>query len=138
MNQLNQEQIHQHVTILGWLHIIMHAFFLVIGGFVYILLTGIGVTSGDPEAVAILRVAGAAIGIFLGVLGLPGIIAGYGLLMRRTWGRILGIVIGILNIVNVPVGTIVGAYTIWILLQDETADYFTNHEIIPKVGNVHP
>ncbi|NOK62395.1 MAG: hypothetical protein GFH27_549293n129 [Chloroflexi bacterium AL-W] len=109
-----------------------------IGGFVYILLTGIGVTTGDPEAVAILRVAGAAIGIFLGVLGLPGIIAGYGLLMRRTWGRILGIVIGILNIANVPVGTIVGAYTIWILLQDETADYFTNHEIIPKVSNVHP
>ena len=29
-----------------------------------------------------------------------------------------------LNLVNVPVGTAIGAYTIWVLVQDETDDLF--------------
>ena len=50
MNQMSKQDLQQHVTILGWLHIIGHALFLIIGLFIFTLLTGIGAFSGDPEA----------------------------------------------------------------------------------------
>ena len=127
MNQLDERQVQQHVMILGWLHIIGSIFFLAIAAFVFLLLTGIGVASGDSEAVAILSVVGTAVGAFLAILALPGIIAGIGLLARKGWGRILAIVVGILNLVNFPIGTVVGLYTLWVLLQDSAYDYFTAH-----------
>jgi hypothetical protein len=114
----------QHVTILGWLYVIGHAIFLVIGAFLFILLTGIGLAVDDAEARLVLPVVGTALGLLLVLLGLPGLIAGYGLLTARPWARILALVIGILNLVNVPIGTIIGAYACWVLLQQRTQDYF--------------
>jgi uncharacterized membrane protein (DUF2068 family) len=60
----------------------------------------------------------------LGVLSIPGIIAGYGLLRRRMWARYLALVIGFLSLFNVPLGTLVGGYTIWVLLPEESAAEF--------------
>ena len=124
MNQLTEQQLDQHVTVLGWLHIIGNLFFLVIGGFVFFLLSGIGAVSGDAQAVAVLSVVGIFVAGLLTVLGLPGIVAGFGLLARKGWARYLAIVLGLLNLINFPIGTVVGAYTLWVLMQEKAADYF--------------
>ena len=61
------------------------------------------------------------------VLGIQGMVAGYGLLRRKAWGRILAMVVGFLGflgLVNFPLGTAIGIYTFWVLLQDSAADYF--------------
>ena len=113
--------------ILGWLYIVANAIFLIIGAFVFTLLTGIGVAAGDPDAVAILGVIGTSVGLLLAALSLPGIIAGYGLLTRRAWGRILALVVGIINLVNIPIGTIIGLYALWVLMQENAVDYFEAH-----------
>jgi hypothetical protein len=118
--------------ILGWLHIVVSAMLLLIGMLIgmiaFTLLTGIGVASGDPVAIKILGVIGIAGGLLpallLAVLAIPGIAAGYGLLTRKFWGRVLAIVMGILGLINFPIGTAVGLYTLWVLLQDEAIDYF--------------
>ena len=47
----------------------------------------------------------------MALLGLPGLLAGYGLLTRKPWARILAIVVGILSLLNFPVGTAIGLYT---------------------------
>ncbi|MHC4311838.1 MAG: hypothetical protein ACYSW3_05140 [Planctomycetota bacterium] len=47
------------------------------------------------------------------------VIAGIGLLKRRNWARILGIIGGILDLLAIPVGTAIGIYTIWILTKEE-------------------
>jgi hypothetical protein len=60
------------------------------------------------------------------VLGIPGMVAGYGLLRRKAWGRILAMVVGFLGLVNVPLGTAIGIYTFWLLLQDSAADCLTS------------
>jgi hypothetical protein len=60
------------------------------------------------------------------VLGIPGMVAGYGLLRRKAWGNILAMVVGFLGLVNFPLGTAIGIYTFWVLLQDSAADYFTS------------
>jgi len=52
------------------------------------------------------------------VLGLPGIIGGWALITERRWGRPLVLVLGVLNLFNLPIGTAVGIYTLWALLSD--------------------
>ena len=124
MNQLNQRQLQQHVTLLGWLLIVEHAILLLVAAFVFVLLTGVGVVSGDSEAMAILGIVGTSVGIFLAALSVPGIGAGIGLLQRKSWGRFLAMVVGVLGMLNVPLGTLIGIYALWALMQDSAAEYF--------------
>jgi hypothetical protein len=65
-----------------------------------------------------------AIAFFLGAHGVFGLVAAYGLLERRPWGRPLGIVVALLEVTGFPIGTITGGYTLWVLLQPETAALF--------------
>ena len=120
----------QHVMILGWLYIVGHAIFVVIGAFLFMLLTGIGLAVNDPDARLVLPVVGTAVGSLLILLGLPGLLAGYGLLTARPWARILALVVAILNLVNVPIGTIIGIYACWVLLQQPTREYFEQHSAV--------
>jgi hypothetical protein len=49
-----------------------------------------------------------------------GLAAGWGLLQREGWARMLAIVIGILNLFDPPFGTAIGIYTLWVLLPAES------------------
>ena len=49
------------------------------------------------------------------VMGLAGLLVGYGLLARQGWGRVLAIVFGILSLIRIPFGTALGIYTLWVL-----------------------
>ncbi|MDX1615104.1 MAG: hypothetical protein R3300_12400 [Candidatus Promineifilaceae bacterium] len=122
---MNQKELDTHVRILGWIHIISNAIFLVIGGLVFLLLTSIGMFSGDSEAFGILSVVAIFVTAVMAIVALPGILAGVGLLRRASWGRILALVVGVLGLFNVPIGTIIGVYTLWVLLQQEATAYFS-------------
>lgn len=136
---MNQRELGQHINILAWLHIVGHAIFLVIGGFLFTLLTSIGAVSGDPQALAILSVVGTTVGILLALLAVPGMVAGYGLWRRRPWGRYLAIVVGIFNLVNFPIGTVIGAYTLIVLLQNGAEAYFSSqpHDLLQAPPTEH-
>ncbi len=60
----------------------------------------------------------------MALLALPGLLAGIGLLRRRNWGRIVAIIVSFLNLLNVPIGTAIGAYSLWVLFQDAATEYF--------------
>ena len=60
----------------------------------------------------ILRTVG---GVFI-VTGVVGLIAGWGLLERQSWARILTIILAFLSVLHFPLGTAIGAYTLWVLL----------------------
>jgi hypothetical protein len=120
MNAMNQRDVQQHITILSWLYLVGHALFLVVGVFVFLLLAGIGVATGEAEAMTVLGVVGTAVGLLLAGLAIPGLLAGYGLLSRKPWARILAIVVGILGLLNLPIGL----YTFWVLTQPSATEYF--------------
>ena len=124
MNQMNQRDLQQHVSILGWLYVVSHAIFLAIGAFVLVLLVGIAPVTGDPEPMWILSLVGTSVGLLMAALGLPGLFAGYGLLTRKPWARVLAIVVGILSLLNFPIGAAIGIYTLWVLTQPVAAEYF--------------
>jgi hypothetical protein len=124
MNQLDERALQLQVPILAWLYILGNALLLVIGACVFILLAGIGAASGDTQALGILGMTGTAVGLLLAALALPGLIAGYGLLRRRAWARVLALVLSILALAAFPLGTLIGAYAIWVLLQNAASAYF--------------
>jgi hypothetical protein len=138
MNQIDERHIGQHIQILGWLHIVGSAIFLAIAAFVFVLLTGIGVASGDAEAVTVLTIVATAVGLFLSLLSLPGIVAGIGLLRHQSWGRILALVVGILNLINFPIGTVIGLYTLWVLLQESAINYFASEPMALRAHEGQP
>jgi zinc-ribbon domain len=64
------------------------------------------------------------IGIIVLVKAAIGFIAGWGLLQRESWARMLTIVLAFLALFNIPFGTAVGIYTLWVLLPAEAdAEY---------------
>jgi hypothetical protein len=48
--------------------------------------------------------------------GILGIVTGWGLLERRPWARTLAIVLGVFRLFDMPFGTALGIYTLWVLL----------------------
>lgn len=42
--------------------------------------------------------------------------AGIGLLQKQSWGRMVALVIAFVALINIPFGTGVGIYTLWVLL----------------------
>jgi hypothetical protein len=57
-------------------------------------------------------------------LAVPGIVAGVGLFRYQPWARILGIIVSVFGLLRFPLGTIVGAYVIWVLVSKECTRLF--------------
>jgi len=57
-------------------------------------------------------------------LGIPGVIAGWGLMNFRPWARILVIILSILHLPSIPLGTAIGVYGLWVLFNDDTKRLF--------------
>ena len=46
---------------------------------------------------------------------------GYALLNRKSWGRVVALIAGILALFKFPLGTALGIYTLWVLLPSPSA-----------------
>ena len=86
---------------------------------------------GSDAAIAlpIIGLTGTALVLFMLLISLPGLIAGWGLLKFRPWARIVAIVLSAIHLINIPFGTIMGVYGLWVLLNNETERLF-----IPSTG----
>jgi hypothetical protein len=113
-----------HVTVVGILRIGFAILGLVAAGIVFVAVVGGGMISGDREAIRITGIVGTTIASFVGILSLPGLVAGIGLLRHLSWARWLTLILAVVDLVFVPVGTLFGIYAIWALMQDETAELF--------------
>lgn len=79
---------------------------------------------GDPEPISILVPIGCTVASFIIIFSLPGLVGGIGLMNYRPWARILVLILAVLGLFNFPFGTFVGIYTLWVLLNEETAELF--------------
>jgi len=135
MNQLSEKEMRLHVRIVGWLNIVANGIFLLLGICGFVFFVGLGVfaaaDSGDAVAMPILGLVGTIGLVFFAVLALPGLLAGYGLLRRKKWGQILGLVVGFLSLFNIPIGTAIGGYTLFVLFQSSASDYFGGQQAEP-------
>jgi hypothetical protein len=74
----------------------------------------------------ILKILLVTVPTFLGVLAILGLTAGIALLTFKAWGRIMTLIVCIMGCLMIPIGTLIGVYSIWVLLQDETVKLFEN------------
>jgi hypothetical protein len=66
----------------------------------------------------------AAIGGLMLILAVPGIVAGIGLLRRASWSRVMTLVLAAFELTLFPIGTILAAYTVFVLSQQAAINAF--------------
>jgi len=121
-----------HVRFLAILNIVFGSIGLLVGTGVFLLLGGIGAvvgTAGDADtfsAFPILGAIGGLVFMILFIFSAPQIIGGIGLLKGQPWARILMIALSAINLISVPIGTLTGAYGLWVLLNEETTRMFAS------------
>lgn len=122
-----QNRIAGHIRLLGILWLALSGMLLV-GGFVMLsIFRSRGMWEGGfpPGAPTFVHDILSFIGILLLGGGALGAIAGWGLLDRQAWARTLSIVLACFALLLfVPVGTLLGIYTLWVLLPAQSEDEY--------------
>ena len=116
-----------HVKVVGVLNIVFGVLGLCLAAVMMLVFGGVATAvaaDGDAEALPFIGFAGAALVGFLAIWSLPGVIVGIGLVKRRPWARIGGIVVAVLSLLAIPIGTIFGVYALWVLFSKETERLF--------------
>ena len=120
-----RSRVQEHIRLLGILWLALSAFNAVGAVGLYIvantLFLHLHESSGPPVwlhpflgFMAIIVLAKAA----------AGFLVGWGLLHREPWARILTIILAFLALFNVPFGTALGIYTLWVLLPAESDEEY--------------
>jgi hypothetical protein len=50
-------------------------------------------------------------------ISIPSVIAGFGLLNGQRWALTLALILGCLKLLSFPIGTAIGAYSIWVYVE---------------------
>ncbi|HEX7313707.1 MAG TPA: hypothetical protein VF297_07285 [Pyrinomonadaceae bacterium] len=127
-----------HNKMLGIMHLIYGGFFglvtLLMAVFFGIVGLGLGAAAAnDPNAPP----AGFFIALFgfivvlYGLLSIPSIIAGYGMLKRKSWAKVAGIVASVLSAMSFPFGTALCVYTLWFLVGEGQNFYRGGYDAPP-------
>lgn len=114
-----RSRVSAHLTLLAilWLAI---SIFRLLPGLILLALFRPGIQFLPPEVPPFVHGLIQLIGLlFLGGAAL-GIVTAWGLLQRQPWARMLAIVFGCFSLFDVPFGTALGVYTLWVLLPAES------------------
>jgi hypothetical protein len=114
----------KHVNVVAALHIGLSIFGIAFAMIIGVVLNLVGGFIDDPAAGKILPVIAKVVIWVVMIFSIPGIVAGIGLFKRKEWARILTLILSVIKLLNIPVGTAVGVYSIWVLVQDETTLLF--------------
>jgi len=114
-----------HVHLLGILWLAMSAFNAV-GGLILLVLANTLFAHlhemGAPQEVptTFLQSLVSTIGIIILAKAVCGFFAGWGLLQREAWARVVALVLAFISLFNIPFGTAIGVYTMWVLLPSQS------------------
>ncbi len=127
----------KHITLVGVLNIVYRGLAIIVALILIVLALGFGsffeflIQSGSIkpheiplEVLNIVPLILVIVSVVIITISTIGIIGAVGVLKRKEWARILLLVISFFNLVRVPLGTILGVYSIWVLLNNETIKLF--------------
>ena len=89
-----------------------------IGLLLLVLVVKFGTPAAEVISTPALLIGGMVFIILFLVVGLLPLIAAYGFRKQASWVKPLGIVVAILSLVNIPIGTALGIYTIKFFRSD--------------------
>jgi len=114
----------KHINVVAALQIGYSILGLILAGTLFAVFYLIGDFVDDQEAEFVLSIVANVIMVFSLIVSIPGIIAGIGLFKRKEWARVLTLIISVLNLLSFPIGTGLGIYSIWALVQPEVVEAF--------------
>ena len=117
-------KIEDHLKIVTYIRIGIGSLFLVAAVVIFSILAIPGIASGDRKDMAILSAFGVAFALLPLALAVHNLVGAAGLIKRRRWARIPVLIVSGLELFAFPVGTAIGIYTIWVLMQKETTSCF--------------
>jgi len=113
----------RHVTAVAALQIGFSIFSVFLAAFIFLILAGIGFYTFD-ESRFVLWIVATGVGSFLFLMSIPGIIGGIGLFKYKNWARILVLILSAVDLLNFPLGTALGVYSIWVLVHSDVVKLF--------------
>ncbi len=109
-----------HIRLLGIFWIAISAYRLLPGLFLFSAFRHGSAWFLPPEVPFFVHGIIRSVGSLLLAGGVLGIVTGWGLLERQSWARMLAIVLGCFSLVEMPLGTALGIYTLWVLLPAQS------------------
>jgi hypothetical protein len=128
--ELRRSRVRDHVRLVGILWMAYSALHVVAGVAVLVVAQvvfgrAIHISNGPPPEVTVwLRPLLSVIGWLILAKAAAGFFAGWGLLKREEWARVVALVVGFIALLNVPIGTALGIYTLWVLLPTRSDDEY--------------
>jgi len=115
-----RSRVGEHIRLLGILWLALSAVNAVGAVILYVVANTLFVhlpeMTGERAATAWLHPFLSVIAILIVIKAAAGFLAGWGLLQREPWARMLTIVLAFIALFNIPFGTALGIYTLWVLL----------------------
>lgn len=119
-------RVQAHVHLLGILWLAMSAFNAV-GGLILLILGNAlfphlrEMKDVPPDVpTGFLTALFTTLGIIVLAKAACGFIAGWGLMQREAWARVVALVLAFISLFNIPFGTAIGVYTMWVLLPGQS------------------
>jgi hypothetical protein len=115
----------RHIQTVAVLWMIVSAFWLLIGLGVFLVGTIVlpNLLTGLPLHFLVPGIT-SAVGIVFLAVSVCGLAAGWGLIQREGWARIVIVVLSFFALLRFPLGTALGIYTLWVLLPLEAAQEY--------------
>ncbi len=122
-----------HIKALGAIYLVWGGMGIIAGVIVLtIFVIGGGLMAvDDPNAGLVFGTIGIILVVITAIISVPNIMAGWALIKHKSWGRILTIILSILNVFAFPLGTALGIYGLWGLFQPEAIQILEGR---PTVG----
>jgi mannitol-specific phosphotransferase system IIBC component len=124
---MEDSKMKKHVTVVGAIHIGFGILGLIGALAVFFALNfAKGFVDNEEIPTLVLGFLSLSLPLLIGFMSTLGLVGGIGLLTYKGWARYLVIVVAALGCLNIPIGTLKGVYSLWVLLQDETVKLFEN------------
>ena len=122
---MEDSKMKKHVTVVGAIQIGFAILGLLVAVTLFFVMSFARSQVGnDDTAQLVLGFLSVSLPILFGFLSTLGLVGGIGLLAYKSWARYLVMVVAALGCLNIPIGTLKGVYTLWVLLQDDTVKLF--------------
>lgn len=114
------ETLAMHRTIAASLFVGLGLLGVIVAALLFVTIAGGGLITGDAFVIAITGTVATVLALLVLTLSLPGLIGGAAVLRGVRWGRPLLLIAAAMSVFFVPVGTILGIYTLIVLALEES------------------
>jgi hypothetical protein len=122
---MEESRMKKHVTVVGAVQIGAGILGFIMALTVFFALNfAKGMVGDDDVPTVVLSFLSISLPILIGFMATLSLVGGIALLSYKSWARILVMIVSVIGCLFIPIGTLVGVYSIWTLMQDDTIKLF--------------